>query len=515
MFVTTLRKGNTKMKIQILDGEYWWFGQVNAAHHMPLTKESDFDGDMCNAEGCDQFTPSGVSSKGRYIWSEKPFKYGVYGGFITVDADDAILSEGHENLKGAYLDMCQKHFKPTGTTPDLLFLRRPQYNTWIELKTNQNEESILEYARNIVKNSLPTGIFMIDGGWQEDNGYYDFNRRKIPHPHELIKELHALGFKVMVWVSPIVSSAGTRYKELRDKGYLVMTKSGDPAIRKWWSGFSAVLDFSNPGAVAWFDGELEYLMKEYGIDGFKFDAGDIYFYDDDDVTYAPTTAREQTKLFNLLGEKYALNEFRSAWNCGGHPIVARLQDKRHDWVNGLDMLLPHTIAQGLAGYSYCCPDMVGGGEVQCFDTEDGIDSELFIRWAQANSLMGMMQLSIAPWRIFNKDIFEIIKKAIIMHDKVGEYCVELAKQASVTGEPIVRHMCYVYPNEGFESVGDQFMLGDKYLVAPVLTKGCRKRTVKLPKGFTWKSDRGEIFEGGKVITEEAPLDRLIHYERID
>ena len=503
------------MKIKISDGEYWWFGQVNAAHHMPLTDKSDFDGDMCSAEACDQFTPCGISSKGRYIWSEKPFKYGAHGGFITLDDDDAVLSEGHENLRGAYLDMCQKHFKPTGTIPDLMFLRRPQYNTWIELKSEQTEGSILEYAENIVKNGLPAGIFMIDFGWQEDLGCYDFNLRKIPHPHELVKRLHELGFKVMVWVSPIISCAGTRYEELRDKGYLIMTKSTEPAIRKWWSGYSAVLDFSNPGAVEWFDGELSHLMSEYGVDGFKLDAGDIYFYDDEDVTYVPTTAREQTRFFNLLGEKYSLNEYRSVWNCGCRPIVARLQDKPHSWENGLELLIPHTVVQGLSGYSYCCPDMVGGGEVGSFKTEDCIDSELFIRWAQANSLMGMMQLSIAPWRIFDKDTFEIVKNAVIMHDKVGEYCVELAKKASETGEPIVRHMCYVYPDEGFEGIKDQFMLGDRFLVAPVLTKGCRERTVKLPSGARWRSDKGEIFNGGQIITEDAPLDRLIHYERID
>lgn len=40
---------------------------------------------------------------------------------------------------------------------------------------------------------------------------------------------------------------------------------------------------------------------------------------------------------------------------------------------------------------------------------------------------------------------------------------------------------YVFPHEGFADCHDQFMLGDKYLVAPMVTKGTR-RTVKLPKG---------------------------------
>lgn len=35
-----------------------------------------------------------------------------------------------------------------------------------------------------------------------------------------------------------------------------------------------------------------------------------------------------------------------------------------------------------------------------------------------------------------------------------------------TGEPIIRHMEYAFPHQGFVDCRDQFMLGDKYLVAP-------------------------------------------------
>ena len=42
----------------------------------------------------------------------------------------------------------------------------PQYNTWIELGTNQTQEAILRYAEQIVAHGLPAGILMIDDGWQ-------------------------------------------------------------------------------------------------------------------------------------------------------------------------------------------------------------------------------------------------------------------------------------------------------------------------------------------------------------
>ena len=50
------------------------------------------------------------------------------------------------------------------------------------------------------------------------------------------------------------------------------------------------------------------------------------------------------------------------------------------------------------------------------------------------------------------------------------------------------------------------MLGDKYLVAPIMSSG-NSRTVKLPKG-KWKDDLGKVYKGGKTYTLDVPLSRL-------
>jgi alpha-glucosidase len=54
------------------------------------------------------------------------------------------------------------------------------------------------------------------------------------------------------------------------------------------------------------------------------------------------------------------------------------------------------------------------------------------------------------------------------------------------------------------------MLGDKYLVAPMIEKGFT-RTVKLPKG-NWVDETGNKFKGGKEITIEVPLNRLPYFQ---
>jgi alpha-glucosidase (family GH31 glycosyl hydrolase) len=83
----------------------------------------------------------------------------------------------------------------------------------------------------------------------------------------------------------------------------------------------------------------------------------------------------------------------------------------------------------------------------------------------------------------------------------------------VTGEPIVRTIEYVFPNQGFGGEKGEFMLGDRYLVAPVLTKDGVK-TVTLPRG-RWRDDEGRVVKGPCKIVVRVALGRLPVYERMD
>lgn len=490
----------------ILPGENWWGGSVNDGFHMPINVNTEYTFSPYTGIENDQFAPLYVSSLGRYLWSERPFTLVANKGEIHCEGyDEIVLHHAGKNLKEAYLVACQRHFPFTGTIPDEYFFTRPQFNTWIELGQNQTEENVLNYAKAILEHGLPAGILMIDGGWGEEHGVFEFNYRKFPHPKEMIHELHDMGFKVMLWTSPIVGSAGWQYKWLRDQNYLVRDKNGEVAIRKWWSGISAVLDLTNPAAIAWYRDQLNGLMERYGVDGYKFDAGDIYFYQDDDQIYQPMAAREVTRSFNETGVVYSLNEFRAAWKYGGRPIVARLHDKYPTWNDfGLNTLIPNTILQGLLGYAYGCPDMVGGGILDSFRKGGAIDQELFVRWAQANVYMGMLQMSIAPWRVLSEENAELVLDCLKEHATLGQKMLELARHAARTGEPIVRHMAYEFPGQGFEMEQTQFMVGKELLVAPVLEKGATNRTVALPKGI-WHAWNGQQFEGGKTITVPVTL----------
>ncbi len=504
-----------RLTVNLPDGEYWWGGAVHHGCEMPIHRGSCLTVDQQGEREGDQYASVFLSSRGRFLWSEAAFQARAENGMLCCEGSRPILlSEGFGSLKGAYLAAMTRHFPFSGAMPDPRFFERPQYNTWIEMGVEQTAENILRYARDILAHGMPAGILMIDEGWAEDYGVFEFNRRKIPDPEQLISRLHGMGFTVMLWVTPVVSCAGPRFRQLLRQGFLLLDGQGRPAVREWWNGYSAVLDLTHPDAAAWFHAQLKGLQERFGIDGFKFDAGDRYFYADDDRTYRPVAAREQTQLYNRIGESYPFNEFRAAWNFGGHAIVARLQDKAHRWgARGIGMLIPNTVMQGLLGYAFCCPDMVGGGEIGSFESQNRLDEELFVRWAQASALMGMMQLSIAPWRVLSPQYAALVRAAVDLHVSWGKMFASLARHAAKTGEPIVRAMAYEFPDEGLETVTQQFMIGSEILAAPVIEKQQRLKAVRLPGG-RWLGWNGKSFSGGQTVEIPVTLEDIPYFRKL-
>ncbi|NDW11403.1 glycoside hydrolase [Bacteroides sp. 214] len=504
----------TEIKTQ--PDEYWWGGAVALGSRMPYVQPLEVY-NLETQNNNNQVVPLLLSNKGRYVWSDYPFSYSVKEGnmIITSTYEKIAVQSAGTTLRDAYLAACNAHFKPSGVLPDTLFFTMPQYNTWIELMYNQNQEDILAYARGIIDNGFPPGVLMIDDNWQRYYGNFDFRAEKFPNPKGMIDELHRMGFKVMLWICPFVSADSPEYRELNAKKYLIRDSKSGTALLKWWNGYSACYDFTNPEASAHFIALLKNMQREYGVDGFKFDAGDNGFYTSKTLESYKKDAIsvDHTEAWARIGLEFPVNEYRACWQMGGEALVQRLGDKHYSW-NAVRSLIPEMIAAGLAGYAYTCPDMIGGGQFKSFLNLDPtkFDQQLIVRSAQVHALMPMMQFSVAPWRILNEENLKIVKEMAHLHKRMGAYILNCARESAQTGEPIVQHMEYAYPNEGFAACKDQFMLGNNYMIAPVVTNQ-NKRTVKLPKG-RWRDDLGKMHKGGRTIEIEVPLNRLPYFEKV-
>ncbi|MBD0777567.1 glycoside hydrolase [Maribacter sp. ANRC-HE7] len=489
----------------------WWTGVIKHGEMMPI--QNGYKANLNQNYG-NQVQPMLLSNQGHVIWSEKPFEISMENGILNVISPDSSLTyiKAGKTLKEGFKFASENHFSPSGKLPDRLLFSEPQYNTWIELMYDQNQEDILEYARQIIANGFPPGVLMIDDNWQEDYGKWNFHEGRFPNPKMMVDSLHAMGFKVMLWVCPFVSPDCDVFRKLREEDILLEDKAGNPALIEWWNGYSSLIDLSKKEGNQWFENQLNNLKDTYGIDGFKLDAGDFGTYEDCYSGGVKVSPQEHSELYAKIGLGNPLNEYRAMWKMAGQPIVNRLSDKRHNWED-LQKLVPGILVQGIMGYSFSCPDMIGGGEFVSFLSAETIDQELIVRSAQCHALMPMMQFSVAPWRILDKEHFEAVKKAVEIRSKYVPLIMEFAEQSAISGEPIVRSMEYVFPHQGYELVKNQFMLGDDILVAPVLEKGAQNRKVILPKG-KWIDELGVVYRGGKSVDIKVSLERLPYFKRL-
>ncbi|WP_141502126.1 glycoside hydrolase family 31 protein [Paenibacillus luteus] len=501
--------------------EFWWGGVINEGHLMPF-------GDRAHSRDLrltddNQASPLLLSNQGRYIWSEEPFAFSFHENTLTIDHKQKLwLEEGHGTLQGAYQHASNKYFPPSGVTPDKLAFEAPQYCTWVEMFYEPTQEKLLNYARAIIQQGMPPGVLIIDDNWMQDYGTWDFDKHRFPDPAGMIDALHELGFKIMLWVCPYVSPDSITFRQLRDLGFLMKHADGNPVLRRWWNGYSAIIDYTSLDGAAWFRQQLDRLIEDYGVDGFKLDAGEPLLPDlMDDVTEdiawsRPVLTMEDCESYARLGIGYALSELRMCWKLGGQALIQRQRDKTHTWeaATGLKGLIPNAIAQGLMGYAFNCPDMVGGGMDGDINSPDfRFDSELFIRFVQCSALFPAMQFSMAPWRVLNGDEWSWCIDAVRIRTELGPLISELADQAARDGLPILRSLEFVFPLQGFHAVQDQFMVGESILVAPVVNKGQRTRSVQFPEG-RWLGDDASEVEGPIQIEINAPLSRLPWYRKI-
>lgn len=523
IFCTSANQTDYNQIIEIEENELWYGAAVNEGEKMPFEKgyKANLNG---NAYG-NQASPLLISNKGRYIWSEAPFAFEFREKHIVIseNSEPIHLEKNGNTLKEGYLGASGKYFPPKNKLPEMLLFTSPQYNTWIELIYNQNQKDILDYAHQIIDNGFPPGVLMIDDNWAPYYGRFEFRKDRFPDAKAMVDELHSLGFKVMIWICPFIRPDSEEARFLMKNKWVLMDNMGNidlswdkatkPAIVEWWNGFSMVMDFTNPEALGWFQEQLDFMMLEYGIDGFKLDAGDPEYYTHNVLSYKNVTSNEHARLWGELGLKYPLNEYRAMWKMGNEPLVERLRDKHHTWED-LQLLIPHITTAGLLGYSYSCPDMIGGGDYSSFiDVDsDKLDPKLIVRSAQCHALMPMMQFSVAPWRILDDVHFRAVKKAVELRQKFVPEIVKLAEESAKTGLPIVSNMEFMFPDQGFGDCKDQFMLGQNFLVAPIITTE-DSREVRLPEG-NWVDANGDIIEGGQTLSFDVPLDQLLWFRKL-
>jgi alpha-D-xyloside xylohydrolase len=427
----------------------------------------------------------------------------------------------------------------TGTVPMM-----PEYGLglWQSKLRYQTQDELLAVAREYKRRRLPLDVIVADFFHWPMQGEYRFDPDYWPDPAAMVQELEEMKIKLMVSVWPTIDRNSSQFAEMHAKGLLVRTERG-VATTMEFLGDTVFYDPTNPKArehvwkvikqnyydkgvrIFWLDeAEPEYAV--YDFDHYRYhigpnlQVGNIYPLKYAQGFYEGMAAAGQENIVNLLRCAWAGSQRYGALVWSGD-IDSSFESLRNQLAAGLNM--------GLAGIPWWTTDIGGfhGGV-----NDDPSFRECLIRWFQFATFSPVLRMhgdrephskplsttgggkcvSGAPNELwsFGEEAYKILEKYLRLRERLRPYTRGLMSAAHTVGSPIIRPLFYDFPADGRAwAIEDAYMFGPDILVAPILYEGQRAREVYLPAGSRWISQgSAEVFDGGQIVNESAPLDHL-------
>lgn len=442
-------------------------------------------------------------------------------------------------------EILSRYAEATGHPPEL-----PPWASgfWQSKLRYRTQEELLSVAREYRRRGVPLSVIVCDFFHWEHLGDWSFYPGEWPDPKAMVDELESMGTKLMVSVWPSLSPLSRNYEPMAAQGLLASTEGGSTLVSDWpergvagWVGV-AFYDATNPKAREHLWQEVERNYYDTGIKVFWLDACEpelkpvpssrLSFAAGPGGEVANLYPREHVRGFyegmRERGEKEVLMLCRSAWAGSQRygaavwsgDIPATFESLRAQVRAGLNM--------AMSGIPWWTTDIGGfsGG-----DPDDPAYQELLVRWFEYGAFCPLFRLHgdrlpNAPmgtamtggpneiWS-FGERAYEILKEHIFLRERLRPYVHAQATVASQTGVPIMRPLLLEFPEEGRAwDVEDEFMLGPDLLVAPVLERGARSRSVYLPAGAEWSDAwTGARAPSGSEVVADAPLERIPLYLR--
>ena len=411
-----------------------------------------------------------------------------------------------------------------------------------------NQEQLLEVAREYHRRGLKVDVIVIDFFHWPRMGDYRFDPEFFPDPDAMVRELNAMGIELMVSVWPQVALTSENYPEMQQQGLLVRAEAGEQIGMRFVED-NMFFDATNPRARKYVWEKVRRNYYDHGIRVFWLDCAEPEYstYEFRNFRYHMGSALQVSNIYPQLyartfyeglraaGEERPVNLLRCAWAGSQRygalvwsgDIMSRWEDFRRQVCVGLNM--------GIAGIPWWTTD-IGGFHDGRIDDPDF--RELLIRWFEWGCYCPVMRLhgnrmpSEPVFRAdgtevlasgtdnevwsFGDEAYPILVKYMNRRETLRDYVRGLMVEAHETGKPLMRAMFYAFPDDpACAGLKDQYMFGDRYLVAPVLEPGARVRDVYLPAGRWRNADTGEVCEGGAFRAIDAPLERIPVLERLE
>lgn len=415
-------------------------------------------------------------------------------GASYIGADRIFMEDEKADLfifLGEPKDILDEYTNITGKSPMLPLW---SFGTWMSRITYFSQEEGLDIAKKLRDNKIPADVIHFDTGWfgvdwQCD---YEFAKDRFADPVAMLKSLKEQNFHTCLWQLPYFTPKNRLFKDIIDKGLNVRNANGGMPYE------DAVLDFSNPEAVKWYQGHIAHLLNQ-GVSTIKCDFGEA----------APMNGQYHSGKTGLYEHNlYPLRYNKALWEVVNRETGEGIIWARSAWAGsqryalhwGGDAATTNTgmlgdlrggISFGLSGFSFWSHDMGG------FVTASPED--VYRRWLPFGFLSSHSRAHGAPptepWLI-GEDFTKAFREAAELKYRLMPYVYAQAKDCSNRGLPMVRALFIEFPDDpGAWNVEDEYMFGSQILVAPLLESGT-ERTCYLPKGKWIDYQTGKVYDGG-------------------
>ncbi|NUW40920.1 TIM-barrel domain-containing protein [Nonomuraea rhodomycinica] len=389
------------------------------------------------------------------------------------------------------------------------------FGTWISSGFFvDSQERVLARARTIRDKGIPCDVLHLDTYWQKEGRWSDlrWDPETFPDPEGMLTELDGMGFKVCLWMNPYISHLSPTFLEAAEAGYFLKTEGGEAYVADCWHGSfppCGIVDFTNPEAVAWFQGLLRPLLRQ-GVQAFKTDFAEGVPHDA--VAANGMTGTDLHNVYTLLFNDAVAEVTREVH---GHTLVwarsSYLGGQRHSAQWGGDTYTSYAamgstlrggLAHGLSGVPFWSHD-AGGFTGRPTD-------DLYVRWTQFGALSPLLRLhgttSREPWQF--PAVEEQAVEALRLRYRLMPYLYSAAVEAARTGAPMMRALCVDHPDDPVAWQADlEYLLGRDLLVAP-MTSPDGARQVYLPRGEWVDYWTGEVLAGPGYVRVAKPLEQI-------
>ncbi|MGH7977424.1 MAG: TIM-barrel domain-containing protein, partial [Limisphaerales bacterium] len=143
------------------------------------------------------------------------------------------------------------------------------FGLWMSRCTYNSETQVMDIAAKLRANKIPCDVIHLDTGWFETDWEcdYEFSPTRFPTPQKMIDDLKQEGFHISLWQLPYFVPKNKLFPELVTNNLVVRDGKGNLPDE------DAILDFSNPATVKWYQSHLAPLLK-MGVGAIKADFGE-------------------------------------------------------------------------------------------------------------------------------------------------------------------------------------------------------------------------------------------------